>query len=320
MTTTKEPREKLNVNIDPPLTDPKPSPKITPKPVVEMDLNILFKFINIYDGSRETLNSFIVNCNNVHELATDLQKPILFKYILSQLRGKAELACSIKDFNGWEQLKDFLKNQFCERKHYSHLLTELQESRQGPQETVSQYALKIETCLSQLLTEISLQGGKVKEMPGRTAAMEDLALHHFTMGILPRISTIVRSRAPKNLNEAINIAISEERIQQTMYKRSENRFSKNPNSTNSNMKPKPNREFFNRNQGQNRSDEVCRYCKHPGHSIENCRKREYNNNKAKNERPSTSGYNNKPQQRVNFVEEAEEDDSYENEYDDTKNE
>lgn len=312
-----ESKEELKVIVDLPVpssdfSSPLPSPKVQkmPKPAVEMELNILFKFVNTYDGSRETLNSFIVNCNNVHELATDLQKPILFKYILSQLRGKAELACSIKDFNNWEQLKEFLKTQFCERKHYAHLLTELQESKQGPQETVAQFALKIETCLSQLLTEISLQNGKAKEVPGRTAAMEDLALHHFTMGIFPRISTIVRSRAPKNLNEAINLAISEERIQQTLYKKSD-KFPKNtnPNNSNSNPRPKP-----IRNQGQYRSDEVCRYCKHPGHSIENCRKREYNN-RAKNE-ASTSG--NYYKQKVNFVEETGDDEDYDDH--DPKNE
>ncbi|XP_048484046.1 uncharacterized protein LOC125490066 [Plutella xylostella] len=100
----------------------------------ELDFGTLFKFVKPYDGNRETLNSFLVNCDNAINLASDQQKPILFKFILSQLNGKAEVACSIKDFNSWDQLKEFLKTQFSERKHYSHLLTDLQESRQGPQE------------------------------------------------------------------------------------------------------------------------------------------------------------------------------------------
>lgn len=48
--------------------------------------------------------------------------------------------------------------------------------------------------------------------------MEDLALHHFLMGLHPRLS-IVRCRNPGNLNEAINLAISEEKIYHTMYKK-----------------------------------------------------------------------------------------------------
>lgn len=55
-----------------------------------------------------------------------------------------------------------------------------------PQENVSQFALRVETCLSQLLTEVSLSNTKVKELPGRAVAMGDLALHHF-LGLHPRI-------------------------------------------------------------------------------------------------------------------------------------
>lgn len=189
--------------------------------VNDIDLNILLKFIKPYDGSRDTINSFLTNCNNAYELASESQRHILFKYILSQLQGKAEIAASIKDFTSYDQLKDFLKTQFSQRKHYSHLISELQECRQTSVENVTQFSIKIESILSQLLTEISMNPTKKLEIPGRTAAMEDLALHHFLMGLHPRISNIVRCRSPKNLNEAISLAISEEKIQKTLYKKAE---------------------------------------------------------------------------------------------------
>lgn len=53
---------------------------------------------------------------------------------------------------------------------------DLQESKQNANENVSQYALWVETCLSQLLTEVSLSTTKKVEIPGRTAAMKDLAM------------------------------------------------------------------------------------------------------------------------------------------------
>ncbi|XP_052752777.1 uncharacterized protein LOC128201100 [Galleria mellonella] len=272
---------------------PLSSPRITRKAaaalaMAELELSILFKFIKSYNGDRETLNSFLVNCDNAFDLATESQKPILFKFILSQLNGKAEVACSIKDFTSWEQLKEFLKTQFSERKHYSHLLTELQESKQGPQDNVSQYALRVETYLSQLLTEISLSNTKVKELPGRTAAMEDLALHHFLMGLHPRISNIVRCRSPKTLNEAINFAVSEERIQQTLYRRPQPESKPNNSNANkfkpthyksSNTSPSSYKPFNPASQAS--SSLFCRYCKIPGHDISMCKKREYNNNRFK---------------------------------------
>ena len=110
-----------------------------------------------------------------------------------------------------------IKTQFSERKHYTHLLTDLQESKQSSSENVGQFALRMETYLSQLFTEISLSNYKAKEIPGSTAAMEDFKLHHFLMGLNTRVSNIVRCRAPKTFNEAVNLAISEERIQETLY-------------------------------------------------------------------------------------------------------
>lgn len=215
-----------NLNIEIPIMPAPEGDSKTPSPAVrvkpEVDLNILLKFIKPYDGSRETINSFLTNCNNAYELANDSQRPILFKYILSQLQGKAEVAASIKDFQNYEQLKDFLKLQFSQRKHYSHLITDLQECKQQLAETVVQFSTRIETILTQLLTEISLNPTKKLEIAGRTAAMEDLALHHFLMGLHPRISNIVRCKSPKNLNEAIGFAISEEKIQQTLYRKPEN--------------------------------------------------------------------------------------------------
>ncbi|XP_045783749.1 uncharacterized protein LOC123879931 [Maniola jurtina] len=280
---------------------------------IEMELSVLFKFVKPYDGCRETLNSFLINCDNAILLASDVQKPILLKFILCQLKGKAEIACSIKDFTCWLQLKDFLKEQFCERKHYSHLLADLQESKQSPLENVSQFALKVETCLSQLLTEISLTNAEPGQLAGRTAAMEDLALHHFTMGLLPRISTIVRCRSPKTLNEAINIAVSEERIQQTLYRRSqpaENKGNKSRNSFTSLQKPSFAQRPANSqtNDTSSKSPVICRYCKSEGHVLMNCKKREYNNSRYRNPQAQAPARNlnsfSRPgPSRVNFMQE-----------------
>lgn len=268
----------------------------------ELGLNTLFKFIKSYDGSRETVNSFIINCNNAYELATEPQKPILLKYILSQLQGKAELACSIKEFSSWDQLKEFLKTQFCERKHYAHLLTDLQECKQGPQDNVNQFSLRIETYLSQLLTEITLSNTKVKELAGRVAAMEDLALHHFLMGLHPRISNIVRCRSPRTLNEAINMAISEERIQQSLYRRPTTEIKPKP-------KPGPQRanvQYAPVPQVKTGSDTpFCRYCKSTGHEIKDCVKREFYNSKFQS-KPNYQQNNNFRGNKVNHVREASE--------------
>lgn len=292
--------------------------------VDEIPLNTILKFIKPFTGDRDKLTAFLRNCDSAISLATPQQENLILKYILSQLEGKAETACSIKDFDSWASLKEFLKTQFGERKHYAHLLTELQDCRQGSQETVSQFSLRVETCLQKLLTEVTVSNSKKMELAGRLAAMEDLALHTFTLGLHPRISNLVRCRDPKNLNEAINCAISEEKIQQFSYR---NNLKQKPNETvpkrnDFNNKPQSKYNYNNDNQytpSSSKEAPFCRYCKKTGHTLEFCRLREYNNRKYSNgpktftPYQSTSKPNNyKPGPRVNYTENDESRDEIDN--------
>lgn len=277
----------------------------------KVELNVLLKFIKPFDGSRDKLNPFISNCQSAYSLADKHQKPILFKYILSQLIGRAETSCSIKEFENFDQFIDFLKQQFGERKHYSHLLSELQECRQGQTEGVNQFALRIETCLAKLLTEIKISNPtKKKEIAGRVAAMEDLALHTFTVGLQPRLSQIIRCRNPDSLNAAINFAVAEEKLLPSVNRRMFQPYTGFPDR----QKFPPRREYqphFNRPpvphiprndnfRNVNTNDIICRYCKNIGHTIENCRKRQYNNNRNQMNPQMTSARPNNPPPTSDF--------------------
>lgn len=270
----------------------------------DVDLNILIKFINKFDGNREKLSAFLNNCRNAVELATQNQQDILLKYIVSQLEGRAETACCVKEFENWQQLEDFLKSQFGDKKHYAALLSDLQECRQLSNEAVNQFALRIESCLSKLLAEINITipTKKKDELAGRVAAMKDLALHTFVVGLNPRLSTVVRCRDPESLNEAINFATSEEKIINALTRRNTN-YAQTSNTQNQ-ARFRPSHPSYSHNRstphhGTNNNTTsatfrpaypvVCRYCKAPGHTIEVCRKREYNNRKYGNNQ--NSNYN-----------------------------
>lgn len=277
-----------------------------------ISLNIILKFIKTFNGDRERLTAFLRDCDSAIALASPQQENIIFRYILSQLEGKAETACSIKDFDSWPSLKEFLKNQFGERKHYAHLLTDLQDCRQGFQEIVSHFSLRVESCLQKLLTEVTISNTKKTELPGRLAAMEDLALHTFVMGLHPRIANIVRCREPKTLNQAINYAISEEKIQQFSARNNPNKTKpiesypkKNYNNNNASLQ-RPN-HYNNRTPSiPNKDLPFCRYCKNVGHVLEHCKIRESNNKRFANGsqlftplQPSSSNF--KPSPRVNYT-------------------
>lgn len=156
--------------------------------------------------------------------------------------------------------------------------------------------------------------------------MQDLALHTFTIGLNPRLSMVVRCRDPESLNDAINFAVSEEKILQTSFKRNFQQFpfnhssqsqpripnqSRQPYQTNkysSNINPvnKP----FNQGQSSTSAPPVCRYCKNVGHTIDSCRKREYNNkrfrnsqNLTTNRQPTMPYGHNQPIRTINYADE-----------------
>ncbi|CAF4830986.1 unnamed protein product [Pieris macdunnoughi] len=251
----------------------------------KLETSVLLKFIKPFDGSRDKLCSFINNCDNAFKLASQSQKPLLLNYILCQLENKAETAASIKDFESWEQLSQFLQSQFGERKHYAHLLLDLQESQQLSNESVSQYSLRVESSLYKLLTEISLSNKKKVELSGKISAMEELALHCFIMGLTPKISNFVRMKNPQSLNEATNQAILEEKMQMLLETKASQNYKQN-------LKSYPMRDGRPVHNLNKQPAPICRYCKFPGHVIENCRKREYNNNRNRSSFNRASDANN----------------------------
>lgn len=265
----------------------------------QFPIKVLCDFISPYKGERDTLTAFLTNCQNALDLASPSQTVLLTKYILSRLEGKAQIACSNKIFEDFNQLKCFLKQNFGERKHYNHLLLDLQSCKQLPNETVAQFSLRIESCLTDLQSEIYNSESLKRDVSGRIAMTEDLALFTFSLGLNPRLSNSVRCRNPKSLNDAINVALEEEKIQNLLYKTSikpKCRICGKPGHSDSECRekqkrtgpphvpsdPQPSTSFNNSG-----SQLFCKYCKNKGHDITQCRKRKYNNERRNTFNPHT---------------------------------
>lgn len=296
---------------------------LTGSSMEQIPLSILIKFIKPYNGDRDKLSSFIKNCENAINLANLAQTDILFKYIVSQLEGKAESASSLKIFNNWNELKQFLKITFGETKHRDHLLLDLQNCKPKSDESVTQYSLRLETCLTKLQTDIKHSTRDESELKGRIASTEDLALHTFMLGLPNSISIILRCRNPTSLHEAISLAVQEEKLQN--YVRSNiskpsfkslrckicNKSGHNEKNCYSNRKHSAQSPVYlvdNPNPSISQSNDVtCRYCKNIGHDISECRKRQYNNSRKNNNK----NYNNS-QKQIHNVDEVSDGDANDN--------
>lgn len=281
-------------------------PKVDPDPEEtssKVTLSILTKFNKQYNGERETLPAFLTNCDNAISLATADQQGVLCKYILSQLEGKAQVACSLKTFSKWTEIKAFLRSAFGEKKHASHLLIDLQNCNQLPSDDVTKYSLRIESILTKMQSDIQFSCNNQQEIIGRIAAMEELALNTFLMGLNPSISNIVRCKNPTTLNEAVQQAIEEEKLYNLYKSRSSlslksqkqcsvcGRSGHNSSECFKNKRPQFSKSFqvnsTNPEQVQNSNPKRCNYCKNLGHTIQECRKLQYNKNRQNN---NSQGY------------------------------
>lgn len=267
----------------------------------ELNFSILAKFIKPFDGDKTRLSPFLKNCENALNLASTSQQNILFKYILSQLEGKAEAACSLKIFDNWPELKQFLRSTFGETKHRDHLLLDLQNCKLKPNESITQYSLRVETYLTRLQTDITHSTRDHSEIKGRIASTEDLALHTFLLGLPTNISTILRCRNPSSLQEAIDLACQEEKLQNYIQSSKneikprcrvcgrighsekncfQNRHQRPIHVLNpSQSQPIIHQQQPSSHNNVNKQNIICRYCKNIGHDISQCKKRQYNNSR-----------------------------------------
>ncbi|CAK1581823.1 unnamed protein product [Parnassius mnemosyne] len=275
-----------------------------------MTLSFLTKFIKSYNGEKDSLPAFLTNCDNAMSLATPEQQPILCKFIISQLEGKAQVACSLKTFETWNQIKSFLRSTFGEKKHATHLLSDLQNCKQSS-EDVTKFSLKLEQILTKIQSDIHYSCKNADELPGRIAAMEDLALNTFLLGLNPAISTIVRCRNPQTLNEAVQLAIEEEKLQnlQTCSKNSIKQCSicnKVGHVATQCFKNKKHSNYNHNKQishlsSSNSGKLMCNYCKNIGHTIDQCRKRQYNMQQRQNFNHNSNYINRSPNNNSNFI-------------------
>ena len=56
-----------------------------------LTISELQRYITVFDGAREKLNSFINNCKSANNLANPNQRPALLRYIISRLDGRSSV-------------------------------------------------------------------------------------------------------------------------------------------------------------------------------------------------------------------------------------
>lgn len=251
----------------------------------ELPITFLTSLIPIFDGVNTDLHKFNKSCDYAYELSSEYQKPIIYKYILTKIQGKADAIVSCRNLTDWTGCRQFLIENFQKTKAFSQLLLDLQTCKQHKNESIMEFTQRIDKNYSNLTRAANAETINSEELVGKHALIKQMTLQAFVLGVLPQYSYILRARDPSSFEEASQLAVNEEKLQNSSF----NRFSGYTDNNRSLFCNKcktrgHSADNCRRDTKNNFNDDkkylFCSYCKIKGHSIESCRKNPKNIFKA----------------------------------------
>lgn len=282
--------------------------------MAHISLDAAIRLLKEFDGSSgkngESVHDFIDTCDLVYSSVEENSREILYNIIKTKLTGKARSMTKYRNFPVWDDLKIYLEDVFTEKRSVGFWQTELNNCSQSRNEDITSYANKIEKCLSNLVDAMVIGRG-----PEIAEEMQNLlrsqALNVFVQGLGEPLKLYVKSQRPETLENAIDLARSEER--QLKVKNNTRNFKQEYSEVICNFCRKKGHLakncFKNLNLDRNRTPQIknernvfvtqtqnliCFYCKKKGHVISECRKRLYNQENANRDRNENAqrGYKN----------------------------
>lgn len=291
-------RENINVY-------PRPeSPVEQENQIMPLQIDVALKMIPEFHGSRDELHKFIACCDIVSvSCTTRADRELLLNVIKTKLSGNAYNLVKYKTFASWDELKIILQEQYLEKRTIAQIQTELLTSKQQQGESIRSFANRLER-LTLDLTDACIANQGIEAAPIISSLNSNAVLKAFVEGLNGHIKLIIKASRFTKFEDAVEAAVEEERTQKSSRLQnfpntnSSNQNQKNrqkcfkcgkPNHiaancySNSNSFPKYPKTEIKREANVHNLTIICRYCKNPGHTIEECRKRQYNNSRNRRE-------------------------------------
>lgn len=272
----------------------------------EIKIDLLVNMIPKFDGNKINFYDFLDNCDLADSLAKSSSKHTLLTFIKSKIVGNARAQIRNREFEYWSELRSHLVETYSDKRSHAQWQLELSLCKQEPRENIVSYSQRIENCLVRLTNSLD-PNLTLAERKANVKLLRSQALTIFLMGLNKDLSIVVKSQRPQSLEDAISLAQAEEKEQQarreidrhsnpshfrqnnTNYPKYSGYNSSKPQLSNFNSKPQQQRTFFSHSMSLNPTPKPsfhspmqtppkqCRYCKNLGHTIDECRKRQYNN-------------------------------------------
>lgn len=280
--------------------------------MAEVPLGVLSKLIKNFSGEKSLVHEFVDTCDSILEMASEAQKPTIIQLIKINITGNAGALVRNREFATWDLLKNFLLSTFSEKYGMGHYQIQLNTSKQGHNETVADYAFRVETLLHQMVRALDATL-TVAEKKANVKLLQSQALNAFIAGLKTEIRTIVKAQKPETFVDASSLAQVEEmelkssnervdrhaprytretprtveyfycrKIGHSEFDCRQKRYDNERNRRIRTVERSSN--FVNNREMPRRNDKFCNYCKVSGHVYGNCWERQNSNSLRQVER------------------------------------
>lgn len=266
------------------------------------DLKLLHSMITKrFTGKPEDLQVFLDQINNARELCAISQRRNLLALIFNAIEGEPrETLRERPDIQSYTQLVTFLKEHYEPRESFAQAYSRLSNAKQDHNETVRQFgdrlihlaylAKNASKKERKLVEETILENGRLVTIPSRAAThmIEFTALERFKVGTKLEISRFIRCNPyADTLNKAIHEAVEFEakEIQEKSLRgnsRPGNCRVHGPNCGHTD------RDCRVQQHKKTSNEKYCSYCKIPGHTRDECRKRQRDEENKRSGRSSST--------------------------------
>ena len=195
-----------------------------------ISLGEALKLVAPFRGEKRDVLAFIANVDTAFEVIDPRNEGTLFKFVLTRISGEPRTAIAHRNLENWDELKEFLKNTYTEKRTLDYHANQLFSTKQSKAESVSDWIQRVQK-LGSKFREAALQDCEQDERAGILTLADKLRNICFVQGLhSDRIQTIVRSRNHSGFDDIAETALEEESANFSKNERYKNSNAESPKS------------------------------------------------------------------------------------------
>ena len=168
------------------------------------------KLVAPFKGEKREVLAFIANVDTAFEVIDPRNASTLFKFVLTRISSEPRTAISHRNLENWEELREFLRNTYTEKRTLDFHANQLFSTKQSKTESVSEWIQRVQR-LGSKFREAALQDCEQDERAGILTLADKLRNICFVQGLYSdRIQTIVRSRNYSSFDDIAETSLEEE--------------------------------------------------------------------------------------------------------------